>query len=529
MLAESRRGVICTPHPAATAAGMRMLEAGGSAIDAMLAASAMLAAVYPHMTGLGGDALWMIHDRRVRTIVGIGQAGQRPPAGGRIGLRGPSAVATTAGALASWQIAQTISRNEWGSRLGWTELLGDAAETAQQGVEISASQLFWQGQRRELIEGLPDLHRLCKLHGNWLQQGDRLRQPQLADTLRQLARHGVDDFYQGELAQAFAEAFARLDCGLTREDLAATRAAEVDPISVRYRQGRLFNVAPPCQGLYTLQAMAALQHKAMGGLGNGSARYYHVLVEAIKQALLRRNHELHDPITSGWDYAASLSDTSTAGYAERIDEGRAAPWAEPGRPADTIWMAATDAEGRTACLIQSLFHDFGSGCILGDTGVLWQNRAAGFNADPAHPNAWAPGKRPAHTLNPSCYLADDGRRLFFGTQGGDGQPQTQMVLATQLVDFQRPIDEALRMPRFLLGRSFFDSTDNLKLEADIEPSVIQTLQAMGHDVETIPVLSPFTGQAGAIAIETDGRRFAMHDPRGQGNSLGQPEGTSTPD
>ncbi|HWV10958.1 MAG TPA: gamma-glutamyltransferase, partial [Pseudomonas sp.] len=197
------------------------------------------------------------------------------------------------------------------------------------------------------------------------------------------------------------------------------------------------------------------------------------------------------------------------------------PWAEPGRPADTIWMAATDAEGRTACLIQSLFHDFGSGCILGDTGVLWQNRAAGFNADASHPNAWAPGKRPAHTLNPSCYLADDGRRLFFGTQGGDGQPQTQMVLATQLIDFAEPLDRALRMPRFLLGRSFFDSTDNLKLEADVDAAVIERLAAMGHEVEVIPRLSPFTGQAGAIAIETDGRRFAQHDPRGQGTSLGQ--------
>lgn len=521
MLAESRRGVICTPHPAATAAGMRILDAGGTSIDAMLAASAMLAAVYPHMTGLGGDALWMIHDRRVRTIVGIGQAGQQLPAGGRIGLRGPSAVATTAGALASWQIAQSISRNEWGSRLGWADLLGDAAETAQRGVEVSASQLFWQHQRRDLIEGLPDLHPLCKSEGRWLQQGDRLRQPQLADTLRQLARHGIEDFYQGELARAFADAFSQLECGLSLSDVAATRAEEVEPISVRYRQGRLFNVAPPCQGLYTLQAMAALQHKPVAESGSGSARYYHFLVEAIKQGLLRRNGELHDPRSSGWDYASTLSEANAIGCADRIDDNRASPWSEPGRPADTIWMAATDVDGQTACLIQSLFHDFGSGCILGDTGVIWQNRAAGFNPVPGHPNAWAPGKRPAHTLNPSCYLADDGRRLFFGTQGGDGQPQTQMVLATQLVDFDRPIDQALRMPRFLLGRSFFDSTDNLKLEADIDPAVVANLQAMGHEVEIIPSLSPYTGQAGAIAIETDGRRFAMHDPRGQGNSLGQ--------
>ncbi|TBV07009.1 gamma-glutamyltransferase family protein [Phytopseudomonas dryadis] len=521
MMAESRQGVICTPHPDATAAGMRMLDAGGSAIDAMLAASAMLAAVYPHMTGLGGDALWLLHDRQVRTIVGIGQAGQRLPQGGAITLRGPGAVATTAGALASWQTAQAISREQWGSRMTWADLLGDAAEVAQRGVEVSASQLFWQRQRRALLETLPDLQALCRIEGRWLREGDSLRQPRLADTLRHLARHGMADFYQGELAHAFAESFERLECGLVLSDLAATRAVEVAPLSIRYRQGRLFNVAPPCQGLYTLQAMAALAHKPIAASGNGSAAYYHYLVEAIKQGLLRRNAELCDPQAVAWDYAASLSATRSAAHAAAIDAERAAPWAEPGRPADTVWMAASDAQGRTACLIQSLFHDFGSGCILGDTGVLWQNRAAGFSAEATHPNAWAPGKRPAHTLNPSCYLADDGRRLFFGTQGGDGQPQTQMVLATQLIDFAEPIDRALRMPRFLLGRSFFDSTDNLKLEADIAGAVGERLAAMGHDVELIPSLSPFTGQAGAIAIETDGRRFAMHDPRGQGSSLGQ--------
>lgn len=500
---------------------MRILAAGGSAIDAMLAASAMLAAVYPHMTGLGGDALWLLHDTRVRTIMGIGQAGQRLPQAGAITLRGPGSVATTAGALASWQSAKAISREQWGSRMTWADLLEEAAGAAQHGVEVSASQLFWQDQRRALIETLPDLHTLCKVEGRWLRPGDRLRQPRLANTLRHLARHGLADFYQGELAHAFAESFERLGCGLMLDDLAATRAAEVAPLSVRYGGGRLFNVAPPCQGLYTLQAMASLAHKAMATTGNGSAAYYHHLVEAIKQGLLRRNAELCDPQVMAWDYAASLSTDSVARYAQAIDAERAAPWAEPGRPADTAWMAATDAQGRTACLIQSLFHDFGSGCILGDTGVLWQNRAAGFSTEPGHANAWAPGKRPAHTLNPSCYLADDGRRLFFGTQGGDGQPQTQMVLATQLIDFGAPIDQALRMPRFLLGRSFFDSSDNLKLEADIDSTVLERLAAMGHDIELIPPLSPFTGQAGAIAIEVDGRRFAMHDPRGQGSALGQ--------
>ncbi|MFJ3469855.1 gamma-glutamyltransferase family protein [Pseudomonas sp. NPDC090201] len=520
MIATSRRAVIATPHAEASAAGRRVLEAGGTAIDAMLAASAMLSAVFPHMTGIGGDALWMIHDRQVRTIVGIGQAGMRLPEAGSITLRGPSSVASTAGALASWQTAANISRHEWGSRFGWADLLTDAAVMADEGVPVSQSQLFWQTLRQPLIEQLPDLHRLCRTDGRWMREGDVLRQPALANTLRHLARHGVEDFYQGELANAFGEAFARLGCGLTTADLRATQAPEVAPVSVRYRRGQLFNVAPPSQGLYTLQAMGSLLHKPLADIANGSAAYYHLLVEAIKQGLLRRNAQLCDPGFSDWDFAASLSDENLAQYADAIDDERAASWNEPGRPADTIWMAATDEQGRTACLIQSLFHDFGSGCILGDTGVLWQNRAAGFNVDPRHVNGWAPGKRPAHTLNPSCYLADDGRRFFFGTQGGDGQPQTQMVLATQLIDYRQPIDRALGTPRFLLGRSFFDSTDNLKLEGDISPDAAVGLAELGHEVEMIASHSPMTGHAGIISIEPDGVRHAMHDPRGEGMALG---------
>lgn len=507
LVAHSRGGVLCTPHPLASAAGLEVLDGGGSAIDAMLTASAVLAAVYPHMTGLGGDALWLLHDDQVRTIIGIGQAGMRLPAAGAISLRGPASVGTTAGAMASWAQAKAISE-QWGSRMGWADLLTGAAGLARDGVEVSPSQLFWQGQRASLIKTLPSLQPLCT------PQGGRLRQPALANSLEHLARRGPGDFYHGELAEAFGVAFDALGCGLTVEDLRATRACLAAPISIRYRNGRLYNVAPPTQGLYTLRAMAALQAVNLGE--NGTPRYYHLLVEAIKQGLLQRNAQLHDPLASGWDFEHALAQPAAT-----LDEQRATPWGEPGQPADTVWMAATDRAGRSACLIQSLFHDFGSGCILGDTGILWHNRAAGFSAQPGHRNAWAPGKRPAHTLNPSAYLADDGRRWFFGTQGGDGQPQTQMVLATQLIDYQQPAEAALRAPRFLLGRSFFDSADNLKLEADIGESVVQGLVDRGHQVETTPALSPLMGLAGVIAIGPDGQRTAAYDPRSQGSALGQ--------
>lgn len=523
MKATSAAGVICTPHPLANEAGLRVLDAGGTAIDAALAASAVLAVVYPHMTGLGGDALWMLSNgRQVDTLLGIGQAGQRLPDGGQITPRGPASAATTAGALRSWAMAKDWSRERWYSKLQWPDLLEPAITLARQGTPVSASQAFWQIQRRELIASLPDLTRLCcDSSGQLLAEGATMRQPELTATLEQLARAGVDDFYEGELAAALAEGFSTLGNGLTRQDLQRTRAIHSKPLSIRYRQGTLFNFPPPTQGLYTLKALNALSHVALAEYENGGADYYHYLVEAIKAQLKVRNRELCDPAMGTLDTGDQLSFARSVADFAAIDPDIAVPWQETGRPADTVWFASCDREGRTACLMQSLFHDFGSGCVVGDTGILWLNRAAGFAKDPDHDNAWAPGKRPAHTLNPSCYLADDGGQFYFGTQGGDGQPQTQMVLATQLVDYQQPIEKALQTPRFLQGRSFFDSTDNLKLEQNISPTVGTELARRGHDIEWIPELSPYTGLAGVLAIQPDGRREAMHDPRGQGSALGQ--------
>lgn len=519
----SERGVICSPSPQASAAGLSILDQGGTAIDAMLAASATLAVVYPHMTGLGGDALWMISDgQKVETIFGLGQAGQQLPKGGEIHMRGPASVATTAGALRSWSRAQTISREQWGSSFTWKPLLADAIKYAEEGMQVSASQAFWQRQRSELINGLEGLRKFCcDAQGSLLKEGAWIQQPELAATLKRLALAGVDDFFDGDIARSLEKGFKELGCGLNAADLAATQAKVEEPISIRYRNGALYNFAPPTQGLYTLRALNMLNQVELGKCKNLGPDYYHYLVEAIKSMLLVRNRELCDPNYMPFNHLAQLTKSQAILDFASIDPERAQPWNEVGKPADTIWMAATDAEGRTACLMQSLFHDFGSGCFIGDTGILWLNRAAGFNPNSDHPNCWAPGKRPAYTLNPSCYLADNGDQFYFGTQGGDGQPQTQMVLATQLVDYKQPIEQALSAPRFLLGRSFFDSTDNLKLEANIAPEVKAALTEKGHETETIDRLSPYTGLAGIVAVYANGAREAMYDPRSQGLSLAQ--------
>lgn len=523
MKAESKKGVICTPDPRATAAGQTVLQAGGTAIDAATAAGAVLSVVCPHMCGIGGDALWLLSNgKRVDTLMGLGQAGRRLPDAGAISMRGPASSATTAGALRGWSLARDWSRERWGSAFTWPDLLEPAIALARDGYEVSANQAFWQQQRHELIQELPALGAFCcDKQGNLLAAGTRVNRSELANTLEHLSRVGMADFYEGELATALAEGFERLGNGLTRDDLVRTQAWHSKPLSIRYREGTLYNFPPPTQGLYTLSALNALNSVDLSALTNGGADYLHYLVEAIKAQLRQRNRQLCDPAGGSLDIRRLLSPERATSNYEAIDPENASLWSEQGKPADTVWLGATDSQGRTACLMQSLFHDFGSGCVIGDTGILWLNRAAGFNSDPAHANAWAPDKRPAHTLNPSAYLADDGRQFYFGTQGGDGQPQTQMVLATQLVDYQQPIEQALRAPRFLQGRSFFGSSENLKLEQNIAPAVGEALALRGHSIEWIPELSPFTGLAGAIAVHPDGRREAMHDPRGEGTALGQ--------
>ena len=523
MKAESRKGVICTPDARASEAGLEVLKAGGTAIDAAMAAGAVLSVVCPHMCGLGGDALWLLSDgRQVDTLLGVGQAGHRLPDGGAIVTRGGASAATTAGALRGWSKALDWSRKRWGSARTFADLMEPAIALARYGYEVSGNQAFWQYQRRELVRTLPDLGALCcDAQGELLSEGTRVTRPELAHTLEHLARTGMNDFYEGELAIALAQGFEQLGNGLTRDDLVRTRAWHSEPLSIRYRQGTLYNFPPPSQGLYTLSALNALNLVDLAELDNHGADYLHYLVEAIKAQLKQRNHKLCDPAGGTLDIRRLLCQERAATDYAAIDPGRAVPWLEEGKPADTVWLAASDASGRTACLMQSLFHDFGSGCMVGDTGILWLNRAAGFNPDPSHANAWAPGKRPASTLNPSAYVADDGRQFYFGSQGGDGQPQTQMVVATQLIDYQVPVDAALLAPRFLQGRNFFGGSDNLKLEQNIAPAVAQALVDRGHDIEWIPELSPFTGLAGAIAVHLDGRREAMHDPRGEGSALGQ--------
>lgn len=531
--ASGRRGLVTSPHTLASAAGRDVLQQGGNAIEAGIAMAAMLCVTMPHFTGLGGDGFWLVADGASEggtaplAISGIGQAAQHLPSrclgGEAIPVRGPCAALTSAATVAAWEAAFRISRDTWGGQLSWASLLAPAIAAADAGFPTSRSQDFWYTYRADEMHDASTWRGFGQAFlpgGRAPAVGEIFRQPALAATLRRLADGGPREFYEGELAERMARGLQAAGAPLTRDDLAATRVHVSPALTMPYADGVLATMPPPTQGVTTLQIMGILERVGLKDCEHGSATYYHRLVEAVKQAFLDRDRYVADPAFVDVPVAAMLSDDHLRSAASRIDDRTALEWPHRFREGDTVYFAATDAAGRAVSVLQTIYFDWGSGVVAGDTGVLWHNRGAAFRpVGSAHPNALMPGKRPFHTLNPGMYLKDGRARLLYGTQGADGQPQTLSALLTRLIDFGMSPQEALSHPRFLLGRTFSDSRDNLKLERDAGQAVFDSLSERGHSVAPLPAHSPLAGQAGVIAIAQDGVATGAHDPRSDGAAL----------
>lgn len=512
--ARSSTAMIATPHWFASEAGEKVLRRGGNAIEALVAAGAVLAVAYPHFCGLGGDAVWMVSDAGgvARSFLGIGQAATNASADRPIPVRGPQSALTTAALVDSWDTLLAYSAAHWSGRESLSSLLGDAIELAESGFPVSPSQTFWHDFRKDEIDAWPGFSSTFARDGHQ-------RQPALAATLKAIAARGARDFYEGELAHRIAKGLAEAGSPLTAADLAATRTREEAPLRLGYRDVELLAPPPPTQGITTLGIMGVLASLPVGKTEAGSAAFYHLVVEAVKQAFLDRE-AIADPAYSADITGRLLDPERLEAKARRIDADRALAWPQTFRPGDTSLLAAVDSHGRAASLLQSIYFDWGSGVIAGDTGILWQNRGAAFSIDPQSPNFLQPGKRPFYTLNPGLGLKNGRPHLVYGTQGADGQPQTLSLLLSLLIDHGLNPLAALSRPRFLLGRTFSDSRDSLKIEDNVGPEVIAGLAARGHEVSTLAPLSPLGGQAGIIRIGSDGVIDGAHDPRSDGGAIG---------
>ena len=524
-LARSRTGMVTSPHTLASEAGAKVLREGGNAIEAAIAMGAVIAVTYPHFCGLGGDAIWMIADAQGRNTVllGLGQAAQMlPNYKDPIAARGAQSTVVSAGAVDSWRQAYDYARDHWANDKGeaksFASLLEPAILYAERGFPVTGSQLFWTSFREKELAGWPGFSSLFLPGGKAPKPGDLFVQKNLAQSLKQIARHGAREFYEGELAARIGKGLQEVGSPLTAADLAKTVSRQERAVSLDYRGVTLLAPPPPTQGVTTLEIMGILKQLGFAGVEEGSAEYYHRCVEAVKQAFLDRG-SIADPDFASDDIAQRLA-SSRLGSKARAIKAQAMNWPHLFRTGDTVYFAATDAQGHSVSILQSTYFDWGSGVVAGDTGVLWQNRGAAFSIDPKSPNAIAPGKRPFYTLNPGLAMKKGRPHVLYGTQGADGQPQTLTVLLTRLLDYGLDPLKALSQPRFLLGKTFSDSRDTLKLEESVGAVTAQELAARGHETSMISANSPLGGQAGAIVIHDDGLIEGAHDPRSDGLAIG---------
>lgn len=517
-------GSFSAPHRAAALAGKEILDAGGTAIEAMVAAAATIAVVYPHMNGIGGDGFWLIR-RKGEEPVGISGCGRAAALATvnwyaergyreNIPARGAMAALTVPGTVDGWRIALSLVPGS--RRMPLKDLLANAIAYANDGIAVTGNQNHVTRDKLDTLADVTGFADSFLVGGAVPEPGHRLRQGALGGTLQAIADHGTDIFYRGDIAAEHARFLAEQGSPLRIGDFHQFEAETVKPLAVGTSDGMLFNMPPPTQGLSSLMILAIFDR--LGIDRSEGFEHLHGLVEATKQAFVIRNGELGDPDTMREPAQNWLASERLDGLATKINPQKAMPWPHPAAPGDTIWMGATDREGTVVSFIQSVYWEFGSGLTCPSTGVFFQNRGAGFSLAEG-PNRLAPGKRPFHTLNPALAELSGGRWMAYGTMGGEGQPQTQAAVFTRYARFNQDLQQAITQPRWLLGKTWGDTTTTLKLEDRFDPALVSALREAGHEIEMIDRFSDLAGHAGAVVLHSNGLMEAAADPRSDGAAI----------
>lgn len=519
---------VVAPHALAAEAGREILIEGGNAIEAMIAMASVIAVVYPHMNAIGGDGFWVIRtpDGKVRSIEACGFAGAKATIGryrdkgyDAIPVRGPDAALTVAGAIGGWIEALELSKS-LGGKMPLRELLKRAEIHATEGTPISQSEGRYSIKERAEILGVPGFaEHFMGENGDQPKAGSIRKQPKLAAVFHQLARAGLADFYRGDIAREIAADLERVGSPVTRDDLRTYAARWREPLATRIPGATLYNNPPPTQGLASL-----ILHGVFSRLDAPKAESFehiHGLIEASKRAYAIRDRVVTDFDQIAVDPAEYLTEARFAREAAAIRMDRAAAWPFASADGDTIWMGAVDKSGLAISFIQSIYWEYGSGVVLPQTGILWQNRGLAFSLDPRALNPLTPGRRPFHTLNTPLAVFDDGRVMSYGAMGGDGQPQFQAQIFFRAIRYGQSLGEAIDRPRFLFGKTWGKPSATLKLENRFDGHLVEKLDRAGHQIEMIdkPYADMF-GHAGMLMLKPKGGVEAVHDPRSDGGALG---------
>ena len=522
--------VVATAHPLASEAGRAVLAAGGNAMDAAIAASAVLGVVQPMMSGLGGDTfiLWRPAEaRRVYSVSGSGPAARALNAA-RFTAQGLSLMpdrgllsASVPGAVD----AMCTAFARFGSgRLSLAGLLQHAIAHAEDGAPLAPSVARFFAANAALLARTPSTSAVFLRDGRPPAVGERLAQPDLARTLRALAEGGREAFYEGEFALRLVALSQDGTGAFDAADLSEFRAEVLEPLSIQWGKRTLYSNPPVGQGIVLLEAAGIVaQIEADRGPATTPAQRSHRQVEAVKLAFDDRNRHIGDPRFVDNPVARLLSTAHLAARAAQVDERRALSAPCPALShGDTTCLATADRDGNVAAFITSLSTPFGSGVVVPGTGVLMNNRAGrGFSLDPASPNRLEPGKRTVSTLHAWLVEDDEGALLAGGTSGGDGQPQWNLQILDAVLHRGLDVQAAIDLPRWELSPgtdpSGLGKPYELRVDARHDRGTLDVLAAMGHVISQTPL--GMLGAAQLVATDGPGRFTAAADARADGCAL----------
>jgi gamma-glutamyltranspeptidase/glutathione hydrolase len=517
--AFAKNGMVVSSQPLATLAGVEMLTSGGNAVDAAIATAAVLGVIEPSSTGVGGDAFCLFYSTKEKTVKALDASG-RSPYGMNLEFcrkrnfkempqRGIHSV-TVPGAVHGW----TTLVNSYGAKK-LTDVLQAAIRHAENGfpvAELTAEQWKESEARLKADEGA-SINYL--INGRTPRAGEIFKNPRMAKTLRRIAEEGPEFFYHGEIAEKIVSCSEKLGGLFTRKDFAAHRSDWVEPISANYRGFEICEMPPATQGFVALEMLRILEAFDLKGMGPQSSDALHLMIEAKKHAFADRDTYLADR-----DFMTVLvRDLYAPSRVEKMRSQIRPPQAAteyrnaPGGT-DTEYVAAADSEGNLVSFIQSNFMGFGSGIVEPETGIILQNRGHLFALDDDHPNCVGPHKRCMHTLMPGMILKDGEPYAALGLKGGHVQPQVQVQIISNLIDFGMSPQEAIAAPRFnhLEG-------SKVGLEPMFAPTLKDELTRRGHQVSGGNPES--FGGAHMIGINPESGAFiGGSDPRKGGCALG---------
>jgi gamma-glutamyltranspeptidase/glutathione hydrolase len=526
----ARQGMAATSQPLATATAIRILQQGGNAIDAAIAANAVLGVVEPMSCGIGGDLFAIVWEAKSRRLYGLNASG-RSPAAATIDLFKKKGLDTipTYGPL-SWTVPGCVDgwdqlRTRFGTK-AWPELLGPAIAYADTGFPISEIIAADWADAEESLAQVPTSAACYLPAGHAPGKGTVFRNPGLARSLRTIAEGGRDAFYRGPLSGAMIRYSQAVGGLFESADFLGHASNFVDPVSTSYRGYDVWELPPNGQGIAVLQMLNILEAFDLKRMGPQSAQALHLMIEAKKLAYEDRARFYADPDFARLPIATLISKSYAARRRRELNGEKANVSPAPGDPmqADTIYMTVVDKDFNCISLIQSNFHGFGSQHVPGDLGFALQNRGSQFALDPNHLNRLEPRKRPFHTIIPGFVTRDGKPWLSFGLMGGDMQAQGHVQALCNMIDFGMDVQEAGDTARF---RHFGSSEPtglaakeggSVALESEIPAEVRHRLEAKGHHL--VESAGGFGGYQ-AIRIDLDqGILIGGSDPRKDGCAMG---------